>query len=35
VIVDGVASVRNKEHKETKRVQKAITFIADGVLVVK
>lgn len=35
VVVQGVATVRNREDKARNRVQKSITVIADGVLVVK
>lgn len=35
VIVQGTATARSKENKETKQLQKAITMIADGVLVVQ
>jgi|GEM_PF-1146671 len=35
VVVQGTATVRNKENKETKQLQKAITMIADGVLVIQ
>ena len=34
-VVQGTATARNKENKDTKKTQKAITMIADGVLVVK
>lgn len=35
VVVEGIATARNRKNKETQQIRKSITMIADGVLVVK